>query len=46
MSPSQPFADISGLVRPNRVAVVGASDRAGSLGYSTYDNVRNKDAGR
>jgi acyl-CoA synthetase (NDP forming) len=36
-----PFADISGLVRPNRVAVVGASDRAGSLGYSTYRNVRN-----
>src|SRR5260370_4773564 len=35
------FADISGLVRPNRVAVVGASDRPGSLGYSTYHNVRN-----
>ena len=35
------FADISRLVRPNRVAVVGASDRPGSLGYSTYNNVRN-----
>ena len=35
------FADISRLVRPNRVAVVGASDRPGSLGYSTYRNVRN-----
>ncbi|GAF47585.1 putative acetyl-CoA synthetase [Rhodococcus wratislaviensis NBRC 100605] len=35
------FADISRLVRPNRVAVVGASDRLGSLGYSTYNNVRN-----
>jgi acetate---CoA ligase (ADP-forming) len=35
------FADISRLVRPHRVAVVGASDRPGSLGYSTYHNVRN-----
>jgi acyl-CoA synthetase (NDP forming) len=35
------FADLSALVRPDRVAVVGASDRPGSLGYSTYDNVRN-----
>jgi acetate---CoA ligase (ADP-forming) len=35
------FAEISTLVRPARVAVVGASDRPGSLGYSTYDNVRN-----
>src|SRR6202011_5854592 len=35
------FADISRLVRPNRVAVVGASDRPGSLGCSTYNNVRN-----
>jgi len=35
------FADISRLVRPRRVAVVGASDRPGSLGYSTYHNVRN-----
>jgi acyl-CoA synthetase (NDP forming) len=34
------FADISRLVRPNRVAVVGASDRAGSFGRSTYVNVR------
>ena len=34
------FADISRLVRPHRVAVVGASGRAGSLGYSTYHNVR------
>jgi acyl-CoA synthetase (NDP forming) len=41
MSPSMAFADISLLVRPNRVAVVGASDRPGSLGYSTYHNVRN-----
>ena len=41
MSPSRTFADISHLVRPNRVAVVGASDRPGSLGYSTYNNVRN-----
>jgi acetate---CoA ligase (ADP-forming) len=41
MSPSTAFAEISGLVRPNRVAVVGASDRPGSLGYSTYHNVRN-----
>src|SRR3984957_11135036 len=41
MSPSRTFADISQLVRPNRVAVVGASDRPGSLGYSTYNNVRN-----
>jgi acyl-CoA synthetase (NDP forming) len=32
---------ISRLVRPHRVAVVGASGRAGSLGYSTYNNVRN-----
>ncbi|MFD0067097.1 acetate--CoA ligase family protein [Streptomyces sp. NPDC056690] len=35
------FADISRLVRPNRVAVVGASDRPGSFGRSTYNNVRN-----
>jgi len=35
------FTDISRLVRPSRVAVVGASDRPGSLGYSTYHNVRN-----
>ena len=41
MSPRTAFADISRLVRPNRVAVVGASDRPGSLGYSTYYNVRN-----
>jgi acetate---CoA ligase (ADP-forming) len=40
MSPST-FADIARLVRPSRVAVVGASDRPGSLGYSTYHNVRN-----
>src|SRR5579863_6944987 len=41
MNPSSTFADISRLVRPHRVAVVGASDRPGSLGYSTYNNVRN-----
>ena len=41
MNPSMAFADISRLVHPNRVAVVGASDRPGSLGYSTYHNVRN-----
>ena len=41
MSPSMACADISLLVRPNRVAVVGASDRPGSLGFSTYHNVRN-----
>jgi len=41
MSTSTTFADISRLVRPNRVAVVGASDRPGSLGYSTFNNVRN-----
>jgi acyl-CoA synthetase (NDP forming) len=35
------FADIAALVRPTRVAVVGASDRPGSLGRSTYTNVRN-----
>jgi acyl-CoA synthetase (NDP forming) len=35
------FAEISALVRPARVAVVGASERPGSLGHSTYDNVRN-----
>ncbi|MFD8819208.1 acetate--CoA ligase family protein [Streptomyces sp. NPDC059627] len=34
------FADISRLVRPHRVAVVGASDRPGSFGRSTYLNVR------
>jgi acyl-CoA synthetase (NDP forming) len=34
------FADISRLVRPQRVAVVGASGRVGSLGHSTYLNVR------
>jgi len=38
--PPAAFADISRLVRPHRVAVVGASGRAGSLGYSTYHNVR------
>jgi acetate---CoA ligase (ADP-forming) len=38
------FADISRLVRPNRVAVVGASDRAGSFGRSTYVNVRDNSA--
>jgi acyl-CoA synthetase (NDP forming) len=41
MSSSRTFADISRLVRPRRVAVMGASDRPGSLGYSTYNNVRN-----
>jgi acyl-CoA synthetase (NDP forming) len=41
MNAPMPFADISRLVRPRRVAVVGASDRPGSLGYSTYHNVRN-----
>src|SRR5580692_6328234 len=41
VSPPMAFADISRLVRPHRVAVVGASDRPGSLGYSTYHNVRN-----
>jgi acyl-CoA synthetase (NDP forming) len=41
MRSSPDFADISLLVRPNRVAVVGASGRPGSLGYSTYNNVRN-----
>ena len=41
VSPPVAFADISRLVRPHRVAVVGASDRPGSLGYSTYHNVRN-----
>ena len=41
MSASMPFAHLSRLVRPSRVAVVGASDRPGSLGYSTYHNVRN-----
>jgi acetate---CoA ligase (ADP-forming) len=41
MSSSGTFADISRLVRPNRVAVVGASSRPGSLGFSTYNNVRN-----
>ena len=41
VSPPIAFADISRLVRPRRVAVVGASDRPGSLGYSTYHNVRN-----
>jgi acetate---CoA ligase (ADP-forming) len=40
-SPPMTFADISRLVRPHRVAVVGASDRPGSLGHSTYHNVRN-----
>ena len=38
------FADISRLVRPFRVAVIGASDRVGSFGHSTYDNVRNNSA--
>jgi acyl-CoA synthetase (NDP forming) len=41
MSSSETFADISRLVGPNRVVVVGASDRPGSLGYSTYNNVKN-----
>src|ERR1700721_1614041 len=41
MSSSRTFADISRLVRPHRVAVMGAADRPGSLGYSTYNNVRN-----
>jgi acetate---CoA ligase (ADP-forming) len=41
MNPPMAFADISRLVRPRRVAVVGASGRPGSLGYSTYHNVRN-----
>src|SRR5690348_5347685 len=41
VNPSVAFTDISRLVRPSRVAVVGASDRPGSLGYSTYHNVRN-----
>jgi acetate---CoA ligase (ADP-forming) len=41
MSSPGTFADISRLVRPHRVAVVGASGRPGSLGYSTYNNVRN-----
>lgn len=41
MTADQGFADISRLVRPRRVAVVGASDRPGSLGHSTYVNVRN-----
>jgi acyl-CoA synthetase (NDP forming) len=41
MSPPVAFADISRLVRPHRVAVVGASGQPGSLGYSTYHNVRN-----
>jgi acyl-CoA synthetase (NDP forming) len=35
------FADLELFVRPRRVAVVGASDKPGSLGYSTYNNVRN-----
>ena len=35
------FADLTRLVNPQRVAVVGASDRAGSMGFSTYNNVRN-----
>jgi acetate---CoA ligase (ADP-forming) len=43
-SPPTDFADISRLVRPHRVAVVGASGRPGSLGYSTYHNVRNNSA--
>jgi acyl-CoA synthetase (NDP forming) len=34
------YADIETLVRPRRVAVVGASNRAGSMGNSTYRNVR------
>ena len=41
VSPSIAFTDISRLVRPRRVAVVGASDRPGSLGHSTSHNVRN-----
>jgi acyl-CoA synthetase (NDP forming) len=44
MSAVPQFADISRLVRPNRVAVVGASDRAGSFGRSTYVNVRDNSA--
>jgi acyl-CoA synthetase (NDP forming) len=38
---SAQFADLTRLVNPRRVAVVGASDRVGSLGFSTYNNVRN-----
>ncbi|MFF2299277.1 acetate--CoA ligase family protein [Arthrobacter sp. NPDC058127] len=34
------FADLTYLVRPRRVAVVGASGREGSLGRSTYENLR------
>ncbi|UWP79747.1 acetate--CoA ligase family protein [Dactylosporangium fulvum] len=34
------YADIETLVRPRRVAVVGASNRPGSMGNSTYVNVR------
>lgn len=41
MTDAAGFADIERLVRPRRVAVVGASDRPGSLGHSTYVNVRN-----
>jgi acyl-CoA synthetase (NDP forming) len=33
------FADVETLVRPRSVAVVGASDRAGSMGASTFINV-------
>ncbi len=35
------FADLTRLVNPRRVAVVGASDHVGSMGFSTYNNVRN-----
>jgi acetate---CoA ligase (ADP-forming) len=38
---SAQFADLTRLVNPRRVAVVGTSDRAGSMGFSTYNNVRN-----
>ncbi|MGW1802442.1 acetate--CoA ligase family protein [Streptomyces sp. NPDC001984] len=33
------FADVETLVRPRSVAVVGASDRVGSMGASTFANV-------
>ena len=34
------FADLTALLRPSRVAVVGASEKPGSMGNSTYLNVR------
>jgi acetate---CoA ligase (ADP-forming) len=36
------FADVSALVRPKSVAVVGASDRPGSLGNLAYRNIRRR----